>query len=61
MIGHERQQLGAFYAYPEHRSRWSRLLWRLGFDPLSRQERINQMRVEIVDWKRWLSEAEAQR
>lgn len=53
---HERKRPGGFYAYPEDASLWRRLLWRLGFDPLTRKERLAQVRREAADWKRWDAE-----
>ncbi len=53
-----RQHPEGFYAYPDHRPWWSRLLWRLGFDPLLAHERVRQQRREIADWKRWLEQCE---
>jgi len=56
-VRYRRKQPGAFYAYPEHvrglRGKWKRLLWRLGFDPLTVRERLVQVRREADDWKRW--------
>jgi len=57
-MSHERQHPDGFYAYPEHRSLWRRLLWRRGFDPLTIRERLAQVRRENLDWQRWLRKAE---
>ena len=51
MLGHQRQKPTLFYAKPEHRSRWRQLLWRLGFDPLTKAERIEQLRTEADYWR----------
>ena len=55
-----RQHAGEFHAYPEHRTGGGgvlrRVLWRLGFDPLTVYERLAQVRQEAADWKRWLYE-----
>jgi len=56
-FSHERKRDGGWYAYPQHRSWWRRLLWRLGFDPLTVRERLAQVRIEAADWKRWGDEA----
>lgn len=56
---HERKRPDGFYAYPAHRSLWRRLLWRLGFDPLSVRERLAQVRAEAADWERWGNERAA--
>ncbi|MFG1794160.1 hypothetical protein [Nocardia sp. NPDC049149] len=47
----QRQQPGAFYAYPEHRPVWRRILWRLGYDPLTVRERLRQVDTERQYWK----------
>jgi len=52
-----RQDPDGFYAYPDHRPWWSRLLWRMGFDPLTVRERLAQVDVERAAWKRWHDEA----
>lgn len=56
-MSHLRQDPDGFYAYPEHvrgvRGVWKRLLWRLGFDPLTVRQRLAQVRREADDWKRW--------
>lgn len=53
MIRH--QQPGAFYAYPDHRYGLGglarRILWRLGFDPLTVRERLVQVDLEREFWK----------
>ena len=41
-----RQKSGEFHNYPEHRGVMRRLLWRLGFDPLTVYERLAQVRHE---------------
>jgi len=46
-----RQKPGEFHNYPEHRSIIRRLLWRLGFDPLTVYERLNQVRTEAEYWR----------
>ena len=38
-----RKKHGEFHNYPEHRSIARRLLWRLGFDPLTVYERLAQV------------------
>lgn len=57
-----RQQHGEFHASPEHRHGLSgvlrRLLWRLGFDPLTVYERLRQVETEREHYKRWLHDAE---
>lgn len=53
-----RQKPGEFHNYPEHRSIFRRMLWRLGFDPLTVYERLEQVRAEREDYKRLLTEAE---
>jgi hypothetical protein len=56
-----RQQPGEWHNYPEHRRGLDgavrRLLWRLGFDPLTVYERLAQVRRERDDWRRWFYEA----
>jgi len=56
-----RQHEGEFHAYPEHRHGLDgmarRLLWRLGFDPLTVYERLAQVRVENAYWKDRLAAA----
>lgn len=64
---HLRQRPGGFYARPECderdrrgcglRGAYRRLLWRLGFDPLTVRQRLAQTRREAEDWKRWGEEA----
>jgi len=49
---HLRQKPDGFYAYPEHHNTWRRLLWRLGFDPLTIRERLAQVDSERIYWKR---------
>jgi hypothetical protein len=50
-----RQKRGGSYAYPEHHhgvtSVVRRLLWRLGFDPLTVYERLAQVDRERAYWK----------
>jgi len=46
-----RQHVDEFHAYPEGRSWMRRLLWRLGFDPLTVYERLAQVRHEAAYWK----------
>jgi hypothetical protein len=57
-----RQRPDGFYAYPEHRHGVSgavrRILWRLGFDPLTARERLAQVEQERDEYKRWLGNAE---
>ena len=53
-MNHERQD--GFYNYPEHLSPWRRLLWRLGFDPLTTRERLAQVRTEAAYWKQQAEE-----
>lgn len=50
---HDRQRLDGFYAYPENLNVWRRLLWHLGFDPLTVRERSRQYDIERSEWKRW--------
>jgi hypothetical protein len=33
------------------------MLWRLGFDPLTIRQRLDQVRLEAEDWKRWGDES----
>lgn len=51
----QRKQPGRFYAYPDHLfgiGGWTRrLLWKLGFDPLTVRERLEQVEVEREYWK----------
>ena len=60
-----RQKDGEFHNYPEHRHGFSgvvrRLLWRLGFDPLTVYERLDQVRRERDDYKRWMNLAHESR
>lgn len=63
---YRRMKPGRFHSYPEHEPMlplgwWHRLLWKLGFDPLSDGRRVKQLLVERDDWKRWLAESEAER
>lgn len=44
-----RQKPGEFYNHPEHLSVVRRMLWRLGFDPLTVYERLEEVRSER-DW-----------
>lgn len=57
-----RQKPGEWHAYPEHRHGLGgvvrRLLWRLGFDPLTVYERLAQVTHEREGYKRWLRERE---
>lgn len=46
-----RKRPGKFYAYPEHRSMFRRMLWHLGFDPLTVRERLRQVDTERLYWK----------
>ena len=50
-----RQHPGEFHAYPSHRHGLSgivrRVLWKLGFDPLTVYERLRQVDVERQFWK----------
>ncbi len=50
-----RQDPAAFYVYPEHvsgiRGMWKRLLWRMGFDPLTVRQRLEQVDIERRYWK----------
>ena len=51
-----RQRPDRFYAYPEHVPMWPigwlrRLLWKLGFDPLTVYERLRQVDHEREYWK----------
>jgi hypothetical protein len=46
-----RQKPGEFHNYPEHRSICRRALWRLGFDPLTVYERLEQVRAEAKYWE----------
>ena len=50
-----RQQAGEFHAYPEHRKGIGgvirRLLWKLGFDPLTVYERLAQVDTERRYWQ----------
>lgn len=59
-MSHMRQRPELFYAKPEHvrgiRGVWKRVLWRLGFDPLTVRQRLAQVRQEAEDWQRWLDE-----
>lgn len=41
-----RQRKEGFYTYPDHKGRLRRLLWRLGFDPLTVYERLDQTEIE---------------
>ena len=50
-MAHQRQRPNGTYAYPEHRSLWRRLLWRLGCDPLTVRERLAVVRSEVEYWK----------
>ena len=52
-----RQTPNGHYTYPSHRPWWSKLLWRLGFDPLTTRERLAQVQRENEDWKRWEEDA----
>lgn len=56
-MSHLRKSPDHFYAYPEHyhglRGVWKRLLWWMGFDPLTVRQRLAQVRREADDWKRW--------
>lgn len=58
-MSHLRKQPGGFYAYPDSerfpglRGVWKKLLWRLGFDPLTVRQRLAQVRREAADWQRW--------
>lgn len=60
-MSHLRKHPGGFYAFPSHvrgpRGAWKRLLWRLGFDPLTVRQRLRQVRREAADWKRWGDES----
>ena len=60
-MGYLRKKADGFYAYPEHvsgaRGAWKRLLWRLGFDPLTVRQRLRQVEREAADWKRWGDES----
>lgn len=51
-----------WHAYPEARRGLrgvrGRLLWQLGFDPLTTRERMRQLVKERDDYKRWLWQAE---
>ena len=53
-----RQKPGEFHNYPEHRSAFRRLLWRLGFDPLTVYERLEQVRAEREWYAEKLEEAQ---
>ena len=57
-----RQKPGEWHAYPEHRHGFSgvvrRLLWRLGFDPLTVYERLDQVRRERDYYANRMEEAE---
>ena len=53
-----RQKPGEFHNYPEHRSIFRRLLWRLGFDPLTVYERLSQVRHERDYYANRAEEAE---
>ncbi len=44
-----RQKSGGFYAHPNGLIR--RLLWKLGFDPLTVYERLKQVDTERANWK----------
>lgn len=55
-----RQKPGEHHNYPEHRSVARRLLWRLGFDPLTVYERLAQVRHERDDYARMMDEAQQQ-
>ena len=49
-----RQKAGESHVYPEHRKGVSgvirRLLWKLGFDPLTVYERLAQVDIEREYW-----------
>lgn len=51
----QRKQPGCFYAYPEHTHGLAgvvrRVLWKLGFDPLTVRERLHQVDIEREYWK----------
>lgn len=50
-----RQKSGEFHAYPEHRKGVGgvirRLLWKMGFDPLTVYERLTQTETESKYWQ----------
>jgi hypothetical protein len=52
-----RQKPGEFHNYPEHRSIIRRLMWTLGFDPLTVYERLEQVRAEAEYWEGKAEEA----
>ncbi len=63
-MSHLRQDPAAFDAYPEHvsgiRGMWKRLLWRMGFDPLTVRQRLEQVDIERRYWKEALTVLENQ-